>query len=521
MGWIGPAGPRAHRRGPLLRGARLFGGHRARAGDAGRRFLRRMGGRVGRGQEHGPDLVPGPGGAGRDQGGGPGDPGLRRSLRHPPPRGPGGYLRRRSPAGPGGPRPGGLPLPGPGPGSHGPLRLPAVPARSGAGPSAAPHRGTDAGPLGQRRPVRPGPRRRTPPPTPRPSARTPAAWSWPAGTGSRSRTQPAWPGRSPPWWGSRRRAPVHRWRREPADEGHPQLRVHRDGVPLHPAGRDLRVGPGDPAQPALRPRGRVGDVPQVLRHLPGRRRAGSRHHAQRAPLHGHLPRRGRAAVGGHRGSGDPPGPDPPPRQPDRQPARPDPGGRGDGHDRRAVPGPAPVRLRPGRTHGGLPAEHDADRHVRPLLGGGRPHHQGLDHPRRTVQLGGRALPGPPGQHLAPPLPAAPPGHLGPDPERQHRRGGGPAGPQPGHHPHRHGRGGQDLRRLPEVGGRRRPPRAGPRASGLLRPHVRRRERARGPGRRPGPAVVPATQQDGCPVHGRPRLPGRRDPRPDPGQAGPG
>ena len=52
-----------------------------------------------------------------------------------------------------------------------------------------------------------------------------------------------------------------------------------------------------------------------------------------------------------------------------------------------------IEPEPGRRHG-------------PLLGGARLHHQGDDQPRRAVQLGERALPLPPGEHLAAAVAAA-------------------------------------------------------------------------------------------------------------------
>ena len=69
-------------------------------------------------------------------------------------------------------------------------------------------------------------------------------------------------------------------------------------------------------------------------------------------------------------------------------------------------GRAGVRLRARRAVrdvGRQPSAHPDDG---PLLGGPRPDRQGVDQPRRALQLGGQVLPSPPGEHLAAPVPGA-------------------------------------------------------------------------------------------------------------------
>ena len=91
---------------------------------------------------------------------------------------------------------------------------------------------------------------------------------------------------------------------------------------------------------------------------------------------------------------------------DRPPARSAALRRGAFHHRRDLARPARHGLHQGRAVRIPGLEPEPGRRHGPLLGGARLHHQGDDEPRRAVQLGGRILPLPAGQHLAAPGAAA-------------------------------------------------------------------------------------------------------------------
>ena len=113
---------------------------------------------------------------------------------------------------------------------------------------------------------------------------------------------------------------------------------------------------------------------------------GLNHHAQRASPDRDLHRRRRAAVRGHPGAPDQKGPHLHPRQSGRQPRRSGAHRRRDGDDRLHLARPARRRLRARRALRDLRGQHQSDADGRAAVGGHRPRGQGLDQPRRAVQL---------------------------------------------------------------------------------------------------------------------------------------
>ena len=89
-------------------------------------------------------------------------------------------------------------------------------------------------------------------------------------------------------------------------------------------------------------------------------------------------------------------------------------------DRRDLRRPPRHGLRQGRAVRISGVEPEPGRRDGSLVGGARLHPQGDEPPRRAVQLGGRALPLPAGQHLAAPDPAAAPAAVEHDQQQEQR-----------------------------------------------------------------------------------------------------
>ena len=109
---------------------------------------------------------------------------------------------------------------------------------------------------------------------------------------------------------------------------------------------------------------------------------------------------------------------PDPRQSGRQPPPAGARRRGDGDGRRALEGPARMRLRARRALRGAAGEQQSRAHERAAVGGDGPHRQGLDQPRRAGEPRGPLLPPPQHQYLAAALSAAASADLGVDAPRR-------------------------------------------------------------------------------------------------------
>ncbi len=177
----------------------------------------------------------------------------------------------------------------------------------------------------------------------------------------------------------------------------------------------------------LRSEDRFRSLQPLSRRAYDRRRARLQHHAQRASPDRDLSRRRRAADGCHPGAADQEGSHLHSRQSDRQPRRSDPHRRGNGDDRQHLTRTARRRHRARGAVRDIRRQHQSDADAGAALGRRRPDREGLDQPRRAVQLRRPLHASARGERMATPLPAAASDDLDHRFERlrQHQEGGEP------------------------------------------------------------------------------------------------